>query len=397
MSLNETPSGERVQIGLFGKRNVGKSSLFNGIANQELAVVSDQLGTTTDPVRKAMEILPIGPVVLWDTPGMDDQGMLGDKRVEKTKQALDRVDIAILVVDVLEGMQSIDLKWLELVKERNLPYIIVYNKADLSFNENVQEQINQCENAVVVSAKKAEDMHLLRETISRLNVGVNRDGKLLADIVQPNQWVLLVIPIDESAPKGRLILPQQLVMRELLDMGAIAIAVKDTELKTTLSRLEHKPDLVITDSQVFEFVSQNVSEDIKLTSFSILMARKKNFLEIAVNGVREISKLKDGDCILIAEGCTHHRQCKDIGTVKLPAWLEAFTENGVDMLAIAQREIPLDEALPWDTVDIGVTKEYFISEYKKAQECKTTHDCRLGCTGCGLMEVCARIKKEKKQ
>lgn len=337
MSLNSTPSANRVHIGFFGCRNAGKSSLVNAVTGQELAVVSDVKGTTTDPVSKAMELLPLGPVVIIDTPGYDDEGALGEKRVRKTKQTLNKTDIAVLVVDGTRGMNKYDFELLSIIKEKNIPYIIVYNKSDAGEAVSVIDG----ENCIAVSAEKNENIYELKERIGKLMP--SDDGKTLVDgIMSAGDTAVLVIPIDEAAPKGRLIIPQQQVIRDILDIGGCAVVTKETELAETLDRLKDKPKVVITDSQAFAMVSKIVPEDVPLTSFSILMARYKGFLETAYRGVHAIDELRDGDTVLIAEGCTHHRQCGDIGTVKIPRWLAAHTGKKIEIKTCSGSEFPED-------------------------------------------------------
>lgn len=320
MSLNSTPSANRIHIAFFGKRNAGKSSLVNAVTNQNLSVVSDVKGTTTDPVYKAMELLPIGPVMIVDTAGIDDEGDLGKLRVEKTKQVLNKTDIAILVKDITEELHEDEIQLIELFKEKNIKYIIAYNKADL-INNLKKISFNE----ICVSAKNNTNIDELKELIASLYEEKQSKYPLVSDLVRANDIVILVTPIDSAAPKGRLILPQQQVIRELLDIGAIAIVVKETEFKEVLNSCSKKPKLVITDSQVFELVSDLTPKDIFLTSFSILFARHKGILFDALNGVKALNLLKDGDTVLISEGCTHHRQCDDIGTVKLPRWISSYT------------------------------------------------------------------------
>ena len=317
MGMNETPSGERLHIAFFGKRNAGKSSLVNAITGQDLSVVSDVEGTTTDPVSKSMELLPIGPVLIIDTPGFDDEGELGALRVKKTKQILNKADVAILVIDATVGMSDCDKELLDLFEDKKIPYLKVWNKSDLIADDDLD--------GVVVSAKDQIGIWELKEKIGVLGNRGSNEKKLVADLVSPLDFVVLVVPIDSAAPKGRLILPQQQMIRDLLEAGAISIVVRESELEETLSRLGHKPAMVITDSQAFSVVSEIVPQDVPLTSFSILMARNKGFLETAVKGVCAIDRLKDGDKVLISEGCTHHRQCDDIGTVKIPTWLKQYT------------------------------------------------------------------------
>lgn len=337
MGLNDTPSGERVHIGFFGRRNAGKSSLVNAVTGQEIAVVSDTRGTTTDPVKKAMELLPIGPVLVIDTPGFDDTGTLGEKRVRQTKRILNRTDIAVLVVDAVEGLQDSDRELLALFEEKGIPFLLVYNKADLleTFPEETQQQI-------FVSALKKENIDRLKEKLAQYKEKTADVRYLVRDLLHPGDLVVLVIPLDGSAPKGRLILPQQQVIRDVLEAGAAAVCVRDSELSVFLHQLEKKPAMVITDSQAFGKVSALVPEDILLTSFSILMARYKGLLETAVRGVSAVDDLKDGDRILIAEGCTHHRQCEDIGTVKIPAWLKKHTGKNLVIETCSGQDFPED-------------------------------------------------------
>lgn len=316
MSLNDTPNSQRVNIGFFGCRNAGKSSLVNKITNQNLCVVSDFAGTTTDIVSKAMELLPLGAVLVVDTPGIDDNGELGQKRVEKTKEALRRCDIAVLVTDCTRELNSFEKNLINEFENRKVPYLVVKNKCDL-LSETVSD-------GLFVSAKTGFGVEELKNRIATV-VKTENSNILLEDIVEKGDIVVLVTPIDESAPKGRLILPQQQVVRNVLDCGGINVVVKENELEHTLDVLKIQPKIVITDSQVFDFVANIVDESISLTSFSILMARKKGFLKTSVKGAVSIDNLKNGDTVLISEGCTHHRQCKDIGTVKLPKMLEKFT------------------------------------------------------------------------
>ena len=337
MGLNDTPSGERVHIGFFGRRNAGKSSVVNAVTGQELAVVSDTKGTTTDPVKKAMELLPIGPVMIIDTPGFDDVGALGEQRVKKTKQILNRTDVAVLVIDAVEGMQQCDWELQNIFEEKQIPYLLVYNKMDLL--EQIPEEKQR---EIYVSALKKERIEELKERIAA--IGKVSDGKLqlVGDLIHPSDLVLLVIPIDKAAPKGRLILPQQQVIRDVLEADGAAICVKEYELRELLDKLGTTPALVITDSQVFAKVSADVPEEIPLTSFSILMARYKGLLDTAVEGVTAIDSLKDGDRILIAEGCTHHRQCDDIGSVKIPRWLRNYTGKELEIETCSGQSFPED-------------------------------------------------------
>ncbi len=337
MSLNDTVSAERVHIGFFGLRNAGKSSLVNAVTGQSLSLVSNVKGTTTDPVKKAMELLPIGPVVIIDTPGLDDVGELGMQRVERAKQVLDKTDIAILVVDATKGLANIDNELICLFKVKRIPYFVVYNKADLL------DEIPTCKDIeIYVSAEKNININELKEKIGSI-VKVNTNTKtLLGDLVNPLDTVILVTPIDESAPKGRLILPQQQTIRELLDIGATVMVCKETELQNTLDILKVAPKLVITDSQAFGYVSKIVPNGVMLTSFSILFARYKGDLSTVVKGAIHLNELKDGDKILISEGCTHHRQCNDIGTVKLPNWVKNYTNKNVEFKFTSGGEFPQD-------------------------------------------------------
>ena len=320
MSLNDTPSGERIHIGFFGRRNAGKSSLVNKITNQDLAVVSDTKGTTTDPVTKAMELLPLGPVVIIDTPGFDDEGELGEKRISKTRLILNRVDVAVLVVDLVEGLGKTEEQLIGLFDEKRIPYIVAYNKADLKSTIPAVK-----DNEIYVSSLTGKNIDELKEMIGRLGSHKNEGDPLISDLISAGDTVILVIPIDSSAPKGRIILPQQQVLREVLDSNAAAYIAQPEELGAVIANLKTKPKLVVTDSQAFGKVSKIVPEDILLTSFSILMARHKGFLRSAVRGVKAIDTIQDGDKVLISEGCTHHRQCEDIGTYKLPKWLGEYT------------------------------------------------------------------------
>jgi [FeFe] hydrogenase H-cluster maturation GTPase HydF len=325
MSLNEKVSAERLHIAFFGLRNAGKSSVVNAVTNQELSVVSDVKGTTTDPVKKAMELLPIGPVVIIDTAGIDDEGDLGELRVKKTINILNKTDIAILVVDALKGKQQKDLNLIEDFKKRNIPYIVAFNKCDL-----ITEKQNLLNNEIYVSAKENININELKELIGKLSNVEAEEKTLLGDVINTNDTVVLVTPIDSSAPKGRLILPQQQTIRELLDIGATVVVTKDSELEDTLSKLKNPPRLVITDSQAFRKVSEIVPKDVELTSFSILFARYKGELWGAVKGADELDNLQDGDVVLISEGCTHHRQCGDIGTEKLPNWIKNYTNKNIN-------------------------------------------------------------------
>lgn len=322
--MNETPKGERIHIALFGRRNAGKSSLINAITGQDLAIVSDVKGTTTDPVYKAMEILPLGPVMLVDTPGLDDEGTLGEERIRKARSVLNKTDLALIVADGREASAdfSFEKTILELTKKKNIPAIIVLNKQDEWTSE--EDQIKKYGD-ICVSSKTGYHIHELKEMMTKQLPVEDQTGKIVGDLLSPGDFVVLVVPIDSAAPKGRLILPQQQVIRDVLESGATAVVCRDTELSDTLARLGEKPRLVITDSQAFASVSKDTPEDIPLTSFSILFSRYKGDLEIQLQGVHTLDELEDGDTILMAEGCTHHRQCDDIGTVKLPRWIQEYT------------------------------------------------------------------------
>ena len=354
MGLNDTPGSERIHIGFFGRRNVGKSSLVNAVTGQDLAVVSDTKGTTTDPVSKSMELLPLGPVVIIDTPGFDDEGSLGELRVRKTKQTLNRTDVAVLVADAAEGLKAADCELIEIFKEKQIPYVIAKNKCDLLPEGAEKESTSGTDasntadggkgggNSIFVSALRSTNIYELKEMIGRLGRTADEKFMIVADLLHPQDLCVLVIPIDKAAPKGRLILPQQQVIRDVLEADAAAICVKEYELRDLLKNLSKPPALVITDSQVFSKVSADTPEDVPLTSFSILMARRKGFLDLAVKGVTAIEKLKDGDCVLIAEGCTHHRQCDDIGSVKIPRWLKQYTGKKLDIKTCSGRDFPDD-------------------------------------------------------
>ena len=335
MNMNETASGQRVHIAFFGRRNAGKSSLVNAVTGQSLAVVSDVAGTTTDLVKKAMEILPLGPVVIIDTPGLDDEGMLGELRVKKAREAMEIADIAVLVVDSNAGMGDDEKQILDMLEKKKLPHIIAMNKKDL-----LTESITLPENGIAVSAMTGENVNELREMLGRMAPKNSQDKKILADIVSKGDTVIMVVPVDSSAPKGRIILPQQNVLRELLDIHARAVVCQDTELAETLDALKEPPALVITDSQVFGKVQKVLPRDVPLTSFSILFARYKGTLDTLIEGARVLGELKDGDRVLIAEGCTHHRQCEDIGTVKIPDWIKSIIGAEPDFTWSSGNEFP---------------------------------------------------------
>jgi len=333
-SLNETPQGERLHIGIFGRRNTGKSSLLNAITGQDMAVVSRIKGTTTDPVSKAMELLPIGPVLIIDTPGIDDYGELGELRTSKTRSILRKTDIALLVVEAGTELAEEDKELIKTFDEMGVKYLIVYNKADLV------KAVKQGE--FYVSAETGENINELKEKIAELGQESKKERHLVADLINAGDFVVLVVPIDKSAPKGRLILPQQQTVRDIIDAGAIAVITREIEFSDTLKKLQNPPKLVITDSQVFDKISKETPSDVGLTSFSILMARYKGVLEYAVKGAKAIDTIKSGDKILISEGCTHHRQCEDIGTVKLPKWIEKYTGEKPNYEFSSGGEFPQD-------------------------------------------------------
>jgi len=337
MGLNKTPSANRVHIGFFGKRNSGKSSMVNAVTGQDLAVVSDVKGTTTDPVYKAMELLPLGPVVIIDTPGIDDEGALGELRVKKSRQVLNKTDVAVLVIDSRYGKAREDEELIALFEKKRINYIIAWNKADL-----LERHWPAAGNEIFVSANTGQGIDELKEKIAAMAVTEEPKRQIVGDLISPSDFVVLVTPIDKAAPKGRLILPQQQTIRDILDTGATAIIVKDSEYRETLEKLGKKPSLVITDSQVFDKVSADTPEEIFLTSFSILFARYKGNLENTVKGARALDKLQDGDSVLISEGCTHHRQCEDIGTVKLPRWIKDYTKKQLDFRFTSGTEFPED-------------------------------------------------------
>lgn len=337
MSLNDMVSAERLHISFFGMRNAGKSSLVNAVTGQQLAVVSEVKGTTTDPVKKAMELLPLGPVVIIDTPGLDDEGELGRLRVQKAMQVLSSTDIAVLVVDAAIGLRELDRLLIACFRERKIPYITVYNKADLVCERQPLEK-----HEIYASAVTGENIYALKEKLGAFAKQLQNPKHMVADLLSEGDVVVLVTPIDESAPKGRLILPQQMAVREVLDAHAVAVTCQDTELPRTLESLAVRPKMVITDSQAFERVSADTPVDIPLTSFSILMARYKGDLPTLAAGASALSHLKDGDKVLISEGCTHHRQCNDIGTVKMPAWIERFCKAKPEFTFTSGGEFPED-------------------------------------------------------
>lgn len=337
MDMNATPSANRLQIAFFGRRNAGKSSVVNAFTGQSLAIVSPVKGTTTDPVTKAMELLPLGPVVIIDTPGIDDEGELGRLRVERTRRVLDRADLAILVIDGLLGKSPAEEALIAQFRARNIPWLEAWNKADL-----VEQPGQLPENALWVSALTGAGIHELKERAAHLSKQAGPEPQLVGDLLTPGDRVVLVVPIDSAAPKGRLILPQQQVIRDVLDSGAIAVTARESELAQALEELKRPPRLVVTDSQAFRQVSQIVPLDVPLTSFSILMARYKGNLAGAISGVAALEGIQTGDRILISEGCTHHRQCDDIGTVKLPRWIQEYTGAQPDFQWTSGGEFPED-------------------------------------------------------
>ena len=337
MSLQVTPSAQRLHIGFFGCRNAGKSSLVNAVTGQDLALVSEVKGTTTDPVMKAMELLPLGPVVIIDTPGYDDEGLLGEQRVMRTKRILNRSDLAVLVVDGTSGIGEADRELLGLFRSKNIPHLVVMNKADLIGTDTARP-----DEVLYVSALTGRGIEELKERLGAMAPKEDPNHRLLGDLISPGDLVVLVCPIDESAPKGRIILPQQQAIRDILDTGAMAVVCRETELEETFRKLGTKPSLTVTDSQAFGIVDKITPDDIPLTSFSILMARYKGFLKTAAAGAAALGRLRDGDRILMAEGCTHHRQCNDIGTVKIPRWILKHTGKDLVFETCSGREFPED-------------------------------------------------------
>ncbi|MCI8805226.1 MAG: [FeFe] hydrogenase H-cluster maturation GTPase HydF [Clostridiales bacterium] len=335
MSLNKTPSSDRVHIGIFGRRNAGKSSVINAITDQSVAIVSEFKGTTTDPVYKSMEVLPLGPIVLIDTPGIDDEGELGELRIKKTIQVLNKTDIAILVVDCTIGISEMENTLIKKFEDKEIPYIIVMNKSDLLKTE---KNINY----FYVSAKSGDGINELKELISKKSPENQNKFPIIRDLIKPSDFIILVTPIDSAAPKGRLILPQQQTIRDILDGDAVSVVIKENEIKKTLKSLGKKPKMIVCDSQVFKKVANDTPNDILLTSFSILFARHKGNLEKLVNGISMIDKLNEGDSVLISEGCTHHRQCGDIGTYKIPKWLSEYTGKKFVIETSSGTEFPED-------------------------------------------------------
>ncbi|MCL1836896.1 MAG: [FeFe] hydrogenase H-cluster maturation GTPase HydF [Treponema sp.] len=365
MAMNDTPAANRVHIGFFGRRNAGKSSLVNAVTGQDLALVSDVKGTTTDPVYKTMELLPLGPVMIIDTPGIDDEGELGELRVSRARRVLNKTDIAVLVVEAGIPPCAAEEELVAIFRAKNVPYIIAQNKYDLVSNINTQRHrgteedelsvppclrvSNSEENVLTVSAKTGHNINLLKEKIAALARTGEDDKRLVADLIAPSDFVVLVVPIDKAAPKGRLILPQQQTIRDILEAGAISVVVRESELRDALAGLGIKPSLVITDSQVFAQVSADTPPEIPLTSFSILFARYKGFLDTAVRGAAALNDLQDGDKVLVCEGCTHHRQCEDIGTVKLPRMIRNFCGKEPEFVFRSGGDYP-DDLSPYKIV-----------------------------------------------
>ena len=346
MSMNQTPASERVHIGFFGRRNAGKSSVMNAVTGQDLAVVSDVRGTTTDPVYKSMELLPLGPVVMMDTPGIDDEGELGALRVRKSYQVLNKTDAAVLVIDGSVGVTPEDKALLKRIREKKIPYVIAVNKKELAAPDALEKIVDELSSEdgqiIAVSAATGEGIDELKEQIAAAADTEEPERYIVRDLLKPSDVAVLVVPIDKAAPKGRLILPQQQTIRDILEADAVSVVVKETELKNVLGQFQNKPKMVITDSQAFEKVAADTPEDILLTSFSILFARYKGDLAAVVKGVTALDTLEDGDAILISEGCTHHRQCDDIGTVKLPRWIREYTGKEIRIETTSGTEFPDD-------------------------------------------------------
>ncbi len=376
MSLNSTASADRIHVGFFGLRNAGKSSLVNAVTGQNLAVVSDVKGTTTDPVKKAMELLPLGPVVIIDTPGIDDEGELGEMRVKKARQVLNYADIAVLVTDSTSEMQSSEKELIKLFEDKRIPYVIAYSKADL-----LEEIPQKNENKIYVSAEKSININELKDMLASLTKNSENGKKIVSDLLCEGDCVVLVVPIDESAPKGRLILPQQQTIRDIIEAGATSVVCRDTELPQTLSMLAKKPKLVITDSQAFGRVSKDTPDDILLTSFSILFARYKGNLENAVRGAAQLDKLRDGDTVLISEGCTHHRQCNDIGTVKMPSWIRNYTGKNLNFEFTSGTEFPEDVSKYALIVHCGGC---MLNEREMQYRARHSADCSVPMTNYGM-------------
>lgn len=376
MGLNDAVSAERVHIGFFGLRNAGKSSVVNAVTGQELAVVSDVKGTTTDPVRKAMELLPLGPVVIIDTPGIDDEGALGEMRVKKARQVLNYTDIAVLVTDAAKELSATERQLIGIFIDKKIPYVIACNKSDLL--EKVPQSLD---NTIYISAKQNQNIYELKEMLARLVKDAENDKRIVADLIDEGDLVVLVVPIDSAAPKGRLILPQQQTIRDILEAGATSVVCRESELAHTLSALSQKPKLVITDSQAFGKVSKDTPKDILLTSFSILFARYKGNLESAVKGAAQLDRLQDGNTVLISEGCTHHRQCDDIGTVKMPKWIENYTGKKLSFEFTSGREFPDDVSKYALVIHCGGC---MLNEREMQYRARCSADCGVPMTNYGI-------------
>lgn len=413
MGLNETPSADRTHIGIFGRRNAGKSSIINAITGQSLAIVSDVKGTTTDPVSKAMELLPLGPVVMIDTPGLDDVGELGEKRVQKAYQVLNKTDIAVLVVDGSfcatdvgkKEIYQVEKKLLSRFVDKKIPYVIAVNKSELLDDEQknaIAELFSGEKNLLFVSAKEMENIHALKERIAASVPSEDMTQKIVGDLLETGDIAVLVVPIDSAAPKGRLILPQQQVIRDCLEAGAIPVVTRETELPQALQSLSKKPKVVITDSQAFERVAKDTPEDIYLTSFSILLARYKGDIEQQAAGAKALKELKDGDIVLISEGCTHHRQCEDIGTVKMPRWILNYTGKDVKFEFTSGIEFPEDLSKYALIVHCGGCT---LNEREMKYRLKCAADCGVPMTNYGvaiadmhgILDRSCEIFKEKRQ
>lgn len=384
MSLNNTASADRIHIGFFGMRNAGKSSIVNAVTGQDLSVVSEIMGTTTDPVKKSMELLPLGPVVIIDTPGIDDEGALGEMRVKKAIQALNYTDIAVLTVDARKGLQEADRRLISLFTDKKIPYIIAYNKTDLSEMKDKTDlpaTKNPASGIIYVSAETKQNIYELKEMIARIAQKEENQKHIVADLLQAGDLVVLVVPLDSSAPKGRLILPQQQTIRDILDADAIAAVSQEKDLAGTFGSFAKKPKLVITDSQAFGQVSKDTPDDILLTSFSILFARYKGNLRAAVEGAAQLNRLKDGDTVLISEGCTHHRQCGDIGTEKLPAWIKNYTKKEINFAFTSGTEFPEELS---DYALIIHCGGCMLNEKEMQYRFRHAADCRIPITNYGI-------------
>ena len=372
MGMNDTPSGERTHITFFGCVNAGKSSVVNAFTSQQLSIVSDVRGTTTDPVKKSMELLPLGPVMITDTPGLDDESALGGERIARALRALDASDIALLVADITAPVNTADRKLIDEFKKRNIPWLLILNKSDLCNDDGFPSAWSEWkDNAICISALKGTNITELKERVAGILKDTANEQKLISDLISAGDLIVLVTPIDKAAPKGRLILPQQQVIRDALDSGAIPVVCRESELEKALTSLSEKPRMVITDSQVFAFVNKAVPEEIPLTSFSILMARYKGNLKPSVKGAAVLKEIKDHDKILIAEGCTHHRQCGDIGSVKLPAWIKEYSGAEPEFFFTSGTEFPADLSIYRLIIHCGgcmLNHSEAVSRYRHAAE-----------------------------